>query len=346
MPIQEEDLCMLIQQDLADVAGRNYPATARTQTGFLSAITSDANTTGVEPTILDTGDGKGKRTALIEFIKPASTADVSTDPESVCEDGVERERYRFTRQITKYARSQNLKFTKEAMRTFCERPQEWRAKVINAELDAFFRVVNRISIGQYLAQVGDFYGGVSGPKSVQMLDGTHAITASDPNGEIEMIQDFQDIGWAGAPLVVGAGHLDTYTKMQDIGCCNAYGQDIGDTAKMAYYFDRDVDHVVGSANNFLAFVPGSVQFASWNQNKGDFGIRHAHFDETTMVDPWTGIELDLEVNYDRCTKEWIVQFGLFFDVFLLPLNMYKEEDDRFQVNGAVQYVATKATPGS
>ncbi len=346
MPILEADFCQTVQQDLADIAGRNYGAIQRTPTGFLSAALSDANTSGFpEPYMLDMNDGKGKKQVLIEMIQPSSISTIVTEPGDVCEPGTPKTKTQYLKSITKFAGTSNLTFTKAAMRRFCERPAEWRAKVILSEMDALFRKINQIAIGQYVAGVGGFYGGVAAAKEVQMLENTGAIRQSDPNGEVAIMQDFQDLGYTMQPILVGAGNLDTYTKLANIGCCNAYGQDIGDTAgSFAYYRDRDVDAVIGDDNNVLAFTPGAVQFVSWNENEGDFAMEHEHFAETTIVDPITGLTLDMEMNYDRCTKTWVILFFLNFDLFTLPLTMFPDLDERDGTNGTFHYVATQAEP--
>lgn len=343
MPIAEADLCQLIQQDLADIAGSNYPAIQRTPVGFLEAVTSELNTSNIpEPIIMDSNDGHGPKTALIEFIQPATTADINTVRQNVCDDGVSRPKLRYTKAITKFVSTSNLEFTKAELRKFCEAPSVYRARRIMAEMDAFFRVVNQIGIGQYLAGYGKFYGNVSGPKEIQLLDGSHSIWASDPNGEAALMEEFKKYGFTASPFIVGAGYLERYAALQKIGCCNRYGQQINETGDWNYFYDMDVDAVAASSNNAIAFVPGTVQFVSWNENEGEFAFKHAHFDETTIVDPITGIKLDMELNYDRCTKKWNILFFLNFDFFLLPLNMRKTGDDRVGMNGSFLYTTAKS----
>lgn len=347
MPINEEDLCQTIIQDLADITGDNYPLIQRSQTGLLDAARSEQNISGLrEPVIVDEDDGKGMKEAVIEFMQPASIEEVVTTRQDICDDGEEAVKLRFRRSITKFAGTKNLKFTKASMRRFCESPQAFRQKVILGEMDALFRKINRICIEQYIAGVGKFYGNVAGPKDVQMLDNTGAIRQIDPNGEVAIRQDFEMVGISQQPIVVGAGNLDSYVKLGEIGCCNAFGQDVSDTSHFSYYRDVDVHAVTGNQHRFLAFQPGAVQFASWNENEGDFRMEHFHFDETTVVDPVSGITLDFETNYDRCKKQWVLHFFLNFDLFLMPLNLYKTTHERYGWNGSLLYNATVATPES
>lgn len=346
MPINEEDLCQTIVQDLADITGDNYPLIQRSSTGLLDAATSERNMAGIaEPIIMDTNDGKGMKMAIIEHMQPASLDDVVTVRQDICDDGVRRPKLRFNRSITKFAGTQNLEFSKAEMRRFCERPQEYRQKVIMGEMDALFRKINRILIGQYIAGVGKFYGNVAGPKDVQMLDYTGPIRQVDPNGEVSIEQDFEHFSTMD-PFVVGYGNLDSAMKLAKIGCCNEFGQDIGQTGGFQYYRDVDVAAVTGAASRFLAFLPGAVQFVSWNENEGDFRMEHMHFSETTVVDPVTGLTLDMEMEYNHCKKKWVIHFFLNFDLFLMPLTLYKATHEKFGWNGALIYNATVATPES
>lgn len=348
MPTYESaELCQLVQQSLNDVAGDNSGEMLQHDTGFLDAVRSETNVNAVpEPIVTDTRDGKGPKMAELEFFQRATPDETQTDEESVCEDGKEVERLYVNRAITKFVRSDNLKFTKSQMRTFCESPAEYRARIIRLQTDAMVTRINRIGIAQAFAGMGGFYGNVSGPKDLYLLDETQSIRQSDPNGEIAMAQDFQNMGYTGKPIVVGAGNLDTYAKLSDIGCCNGFGQDIGATANMMYYRDMDVDRVAGTDNNVIAFYPGAIQFASWLANKGDFAVTHEHYEENTIILPGEDLEVDFEFNYDRCNKVYTLQMALHFDFFLLPLTMFKEGDDNEGVNGAVRYKALATTTGS
>lgn len=347
MAYEPEDLCQLVQQALIEVAGSNAGETRRHQTGFFDAVRSEMNVAASpEAVIMDSQDGKGPKLAQLEFWQRSTPNETYTDPESVCEDGEEVTRLYTTRAITKYVRSKTLKFTKSEMRKLCEAPPEVRARVIRLQTDAMMVRINRIGIAQYLAGRGGFYNGVSGPKNITVLDESGAIRQSDPNGQIELEQDFANMGYDAMPLLVGAGNWDVYARLAEIGCCNAYGQDIGETADYTYYRDTDVDRVAASDNNLIAFYPGAVQFVSWLENKGDFAMRHAHFDESTVVLPGEDLEVDFEMNYDRCDKVYTLNMGIHFDFFLWPANMYKADDDNFGVNGAVLYKALSSADES
>jgi hypothetical protein len=347
MAYEPEDLCQLIQQSLNEVAGENSGENNRHEVGLYDAVRSDLNTSAAsEPVIMDSGDGKGPKLAQLEFFQRATPDETHTDEESVCEGGKEVTRLYTTRAITKFVRSDNLRFKKADLRKFCEAPPEYINRVIRLQTDAMMVRINRIGIGQVLAGVGGFYGNVSGPKDLYMIDATQRNKTSDPNGEFDLATDFRNMGYTGKPILVGAGNLDRYAQLADIGCCNNLGQDISATAKMNYYRDLDVDRVAGTSNNAIAFYPGAVQFASWLANKGDFAMSHAHFDENTIYLPGDDLEVDFEMNYDRCEKEWVLQMNLHFDFFTWPLNQYKAGDDNEGVNGVVRYKVLEYTSES
>lgn len=342
MAIELEDFCNTMQQDLADLAGDNYGATRREATGLLSAATSPANKAGyTEPTFVDSGDGKLKQ-ALLEWIQPSAVSETLTSMQDICSAGTEEAKQRELRTLTGFASTPVKAFSNAELRKYCESPSEHRAMIANSLMSALFRKINQVCITQYLAGVGGFIGGVAAGKSVQMLDGSGAIVQADPNGEFTILEDFADLGASGRPLVVGAGFLSQYVRLQGIGCCNDYGQDIGQVGQFDFYRDRDVDVIAAGTNNILAFAPGSVQFVNWVQNKGEFRQVMPDWAESSIIDPVTGIEIDMEIRYDQCDKAWKMVFYSHFDLYTLPLTMFKVADERDGTNNALHYIATKS----
>lgn len=343
--IELEDFCNTIQQDLNDLAGSNYAALKREQTGFLSAVLSQQNRSGFSQEYgVDGGDGKQK-TVIIDWIQPASLADSSSvNNADICAAGTEVPTLRDTRALTAFSRSEVLMFTKAELRKLCKAPSEQRAMVVASRMNSVFRRINNTLITKYLAGVGGFYNGVAAGKDVELIDATHPIKAVNPNGEFDIMEDFQDVGAEGRPIMVGHGLLSRYVRLAGIGCCNDYGMDVGKSASSFDFFrDHFVDGIAGDPNQILAWAPGAVQMANYVENRGEFAVVHDHFAETSIVDPVTGLELDWQWRYDQCTRRWTMVFYSFYDLFMLPLTMFKDTDERDGVNYAFQYTATEAT---
>lgn len=345
MPYNPADLCQLVQQSLnatfTPVSGEN----ARHANGFLTAIQSPKNVNAVdEPLLLDSRDGKGPKTVELEYMRRATPDDTHTDNESFCEDGVEISKLYVPKQINKFVRSQNLKFSDDEMRKLCEGSDEFRARVFRLQIDAFLTRVNRIAIAEAIAGKGGLGAGAApAVTDRQMLEVDGTQTANNPMGEILIAQDYAKMGHNERPFMVGAGKLDTYARLADIGCCDQYGHDISETANVDYYYDLEVDKVAGTSDNIITFVPGAIQMATWLKNKGAFQWDHAHFTKDTIVLPdANGLEVDWNARYDECKDHWIVQMSLHFGVFPAPLDMYSTGDDNEGFNGVLMYKATAA----
>lgn len=346
MAIELEELCYTYVQTLADVAGQHYPANKRQQTGFIDSLLSVENKSmaQTEELGLDRGNGKDAQVAL-RYIKPATDDEMGDEEASVCEAGTETADTWDLVSLTKITSSPVMSFTKESMRKLCEGTEERKQAVIMSHMDGFFRAINKVAIGLYEANVGAFMDG-STSKTISLLnEDSGGRISADPFGETLIIEEFRDMGFSGKPLVVGAGHLSQYASLQKIGCCNQWGQQINlALANMLYYRDRDVDNIIGNPltsttdkNWIIAYAPGAIQLVSRPKNKGEFETIHPHSVETTVIDPITGLEIDMEMYYDRCDKEFKVAFNLNWDLWFLPLTMYKAGDDRYGTNNSLLF---------
>jgi len=345
MNIDVADFCATLQQDLADLAGNNYKAMAREATGFFDSLVSPDNRAGFSQELqLDGGDGKNKQ-VIVRYIQPGVYSEAGTSATNICtDDGEEVTETRTIEDITRFRRSPILTFTNAAMRDLCDAPSEYRAKVLATRMSALVRSINRDLIGLANAAAGTHLGGDALAKDVNLIQasGTGQISA-DYTGEVDLLEEMADLGVMN-PIVVGAGNLAKYARLQGIGCCNDYGQDLSQVGDFSFYRDRDVPSVIASANNFLAYAPGAVQLVTWNANKGEFAMNHDHFAHTTMIDPVTGIEFDFEMNYDRCDKVWKIGLSLNYDLFTLPVNMFKDADERDAINYLWLFNGTETAP--
>lgn len=340
--IELEDFCQTIQQDVADLAGSNYGALKREATGTLDAVMSPLNRSGFEQEYLtDGGDGKLKQ-ILTEWIQPQPAADMVTTRQDICTPTTMIEPLREVRTLTGFVSTKVISFPKSQMRKLCDGPAEYRAKIVAAHMSGLFRKLNQGINTKYMAQVGSFIGGVAGGKEVKLLDKTNTIWQVDPNGIASIMDDMNEVQIGGRPILSGNGNIKRYVDLAKIGCCNNYGQDTATVDDgFDFYFDRDVKAAAGNdPNAFLAWSPGAVQLATYAENRGEFAIVHEHFAESTIVDPVTGIEVDYEFRYDQCTHTWTLVFYLFYDLFLLPDEMFKNSDERDGVNYAFWYSGT------
>lgn len=350
MAIELAKLCNTVQQRLRVLAGSNYPALKREPTGMLDAVNSPQNRAGFEQRYLtDGGDGK-KKTVVIEWAQPVPVSTTVTTEQDVCAGGVEEPRFLDTVELTAYAGTRVMLFTEDELREYCEQPSEIQTMRIAQHMSGLLRKINQILIAKYAAGVGGFLNGEAPGEELELLhyDADGQTEVAKPDGEIELLEDMADMGVSGRPIVVGSGIISRYSRLANIGCCNDFGQNIQQlSAAYDFYRDRDVDIVMDGDENIIAFAPGAVQMATYNKFRGQFKkIVPELFAHTTIVDPVTGIEFDMLWKYDDCNFLWRLHIGLHFDLFQLPLTMFKDADERDGINYSFLYKGVRTSAAS
>jgi hypothetical protein len=336
--INLSEVCNTIQQDLANIVGENYGAAQRQKTGFLDALVSPENTTMTEQIQTDAGDGKIKQVS-VRYLSAGLASEVSQEPGDICEAGDEDSfKYELVKP-TLYAETK-ITFSTAEMRKWCDSPAADRARVIATKMNRLFVDINEQLIAAANTNVGTFYNGVAAGKQVPMLfAASGSMVQANPAGEVTVLEDMSDLGIVGTPIVVGAGKLSQYARYANIGCCNEYGQDIASLGALAFYRDQFLGAITGNADDFLAFAPGAVQMIQWNANRGEFAMNLGTIERTTIIDPITGIELDLVVKYIECDDKWTFTFSKWFDLFNIPTDVFGEDDPREGVNNLFKYRA-------
>jgi len=340
---QASDLCTLVQQDLNNIAGTNSATGRRTQVGFLDAILSERNTAGFEVIAVDNGDGKKKK-VKVRYMQPINDTDTSTTKANACTSELEVLPLEDEIECTSHLRMKNLKFSKASMRTFCESPSEYRGQVFANALNAYMIALNKKLIAQYVAKKGNFVDGTTTFKSIPLLNqGTGGVHSADFWGESLMAEEFIALEGSDMPIAVGAGVLSHYARLQEIGCCNQYGQQVDEFgSSFSFYRDKYVDAIAGEADSILAWNAGAFQLITSQENKGEFrDVANPHHQEFTIVDPFTGLELDVFLHYIECDQEWVMQFSTCYD--LIPIirdDSYPAGHELEDTNGGLMFKGT------
>lgn len=331
-----QGLCEKIQSSLVEIYGSNAPSLKRTQVGYLSALQSPQNLAGVTKIPIDPGNGK-KRQVRIKYIQRATEGDVQETDITDCSTEVEREPFETDVDITRFVRSPGLKFDENQMRKLCEADSAYMAGVINAEIDAVVKFLNKKLITIQGANFGKFNPNRSPNfKPVVLLTGKKQI----PNykGESDIIEEFENIDASSRPFVIGAGHLSHYARQVGIGCCNQDGINLAQAGNLDYYKDRYVESILGSGI-FIGLQPGMVQLMTWNKYVGPYAKENDVFSHGTLIDPVTGLQFDMKWHYNDCDDTYSVFFGLNYDMFFLPANAFKVGDELAGVNGSLKFQA-------
>jgi hypothetical protein len=99
------------------------------------------------------------------------------------------------------------------------------------------------------------------------------------------------------------------------------------------------------SQGFYALEPGAVQFLHTCKNKAEFAIKSETVQEGTIIDPISGLELDLKAVYSPCANNgdgsWNIAVSLNFDIFQVPSDAYATGDYLNGVNGLFRFKAVE-----
>jgi hypothetical protein len=334
-----EGLAGEIRESLVNYV-KQAPHLMRTPVGFLESLISSYNTTGVEK-IPVPKNGK-KRQILLRYMQRA-TEDVMRDTEGAsCDGETYTEPLEKSIDVTGYVETQWNELDDMEMRKLIENKSDWRDKTIMGSIDAFMRYLNKKLIAVQASKFGQF-----NPAQTPNELAVTLLKASDNGmnhqGELDILNAFEDIGFSGDPIVVGSGNLRDYSKLAKIGCCNAVtGVDNTQLGRMRYYNDRFVAGITGT-DHFIGMAPGYVQFVNWPRYKGEWqSIVNGVYMKTTIVDPITGLELDMHVRYDDCKGKWVWKLSMDYELVHLPDNAFNAYDELNGVNFTLDFVGQKA----
>lgn len=337
-------ICEKVQNTLIDLLGSNSPELKRTMTGYLSAVKSPQNMAGVTIAPPDQGNGKDRQ-ARITYLQRGCAADIVTTDSGLCTAEVFKSPLEKTVSITRYIATKWMGFNESDMRKLCEEDSSFRARVMNSEIDSLMVGLNKALIVLQNANFGKFSPFSNQPaystsKNVNLLN--LCGNGIDYSGESDIIEDFKLLDTTSKPILIGAGKLSKYVSMAKVGCCNDIGINTGLAGQFDFFHDRFVESIIG-ANGFIGLVPGYVQLLTWNRFVGDYKKESPSFAAGTVLDPITGITLDMEWKYDDCKYQYIMRFALYYELFFIPVDSFATCDDLSGVNFTLPYTAKNGT---
>jgi hypothetical protein len=331
-----QGLCAILQENINNAVEQLNPAT---KTGYLDALVSPLNTSGMKRIPLPNDDGKVRSIKLVGVARICDEDIVDVCPD-ICGDGPEPEPFEDTITLTHCISNNPLIFNDKNLRLICDWGNNqgyFQAQIIGV-LDRLTRRLNRNLLGLQNANFGNFNPAlIPNQHTVNLLMGT--MQAPMYFGLSEIQKDFSNIGFDGTPIIVGDGNIYHFTKMLQIGCCNENGLDLS-KAGGSYNFFRDpaVDALIGS-NHFIGLVPGMVQLLTGNDNKGDFAKNWTGIlERNTIIDPRTGIEWDFNLIYEPCTGIYKLTFGLHYEPYWLTDKAYNYCDELHGTNGTLHFI--------
>lgn len=331
-----EGLCEKVQESLNNT-NTDKPSLHRTQTGYLDAVQSGLNTAGVSKVPIDPGTGKKKTVRLTYIKRHADESELITTKKTDCSTEVEPAPFEEDVEISTYLGTPGIKFDRAQMRKLCAPDSSYMQEQISAHLNSYMVGLNKKLLALQALNFGNFLGGDTF-KSVVLLKGNNG--APNYKGESDIMEHFADLDWSGKPIVIGAGNLAQYVRQVGIGCCNTDGLNLAQAGNLSYFRDRFVEGIMGP-NAFVGLVPGMVQLLTYNEYVGDYAAENDVFSHGTIVDPKTGLKLDMRWHFNDCDDTFSLNIGLWYKLHFIPTDSYAAADELNGYNGSLKFVGVQ-----
>lgn len=161
-----------------------------------------------------------------------------------------------------------------------------------------------------------------------------AKAALNPAGRYQIERVFMDAGFTDKPFFLGNYEVDNWEKGIRDGGVNYLGQRIDKLPDSNLYYDALVDKTLGinDGGNIIAFDPQVIKFMTFSENAGLFRTNYSSpldlnklywnggesFINGSIYDPITKLVWDFDATYDICTKQWNMQYRIYWDIFQMP----------------------------
>ena len=162
-----EGLCQKLQATLNRTAGQNAPALKRDRTGYLEALLSQENRSGVEMIPVPT-NGK-KRLVQIDYYQRGTEDDVDLTGDTSCSADIEKEPLEAIVDVDKTISTKGLIFNEDEMRKLCEADDVWVSNVLMGQMNAINVALNKQLLTLQAANFGNFADGTT-EKTVKLFD--------------------------------------------------------------------------------------------------------------------------------------------------------------------------------
>ena len=347
MAITNDEFCLTVSKELTEAAKAGDLTSKRQPVGLLSALLDGSNTANLD---IQADYSKGGKTnkVLVKYLQPDAEADATDEETSLCDETGVSTTYDWAEvDADQFAASEVKKLSFTEMRALCETGSEFRVKLINNAINSVNRKINSQLITLFQAGAGGILNGSGALGTQYELLYRDALVQVNAEGWIDMMQDLNDVGIDGVPLIVGGGNLKKYVDFQGISCCNQVGVDPSQLTEAMPFYDNQIATVLSGAsytNTFFAFAPGAAAFVSRPKYVDQFRMTNDLFVFDTIVDPITGLEYDFELKFDDCTQNYKWRLSLKHGLFQLPLDMFKTTDARSEVNFNFSFRATEGSP--
>lgn len=332
-------VCPAIQQKLLNLISPNAPERLRTRIGYVPALISDYNKSGVNYEQANFGENGKYRKVKVRFTERTSTADVSTVYAQCLTTGITKEPEEVELNLTQYHKI-DMEFSEDEMRYLCEPDRDWVTDQIVNSFNALAAKINEDALTLQLANFGTYVGGA-------VSNTYNIITAGVPpvanTAEFtDLLIDYTDTERVGTPIIIGGSQMYKFNKMLGYGCCNDGGVDISRfSTDYLFYYDTQVEGVLG-ANEAAVLAPGAVQFLEWfaYPTGSPYFRNDNEIEQMTIIDPVTQLSYDMKLYYDRSCSKWFMRISKWWDLLFQPAAAINAGDVLVGTNGTLNAVLT------
>jgi hypothetical protein len=210
---------------------------------------------------------------------------------------------------------------------------------------------NRDLVTQMVNNFDPHPGSSAAAKNVTLLGraatGATATQAPIWDGWNDVMQDYDEAGLKGKPLVVGFGNFNRFNRTLGFACCNDAGVDQSKLPSEYKYFKDIIAPQVWGANNFAVLAPGVVQLITYNKYRGTFVEEGNKFaiQRGVIPDPTVpGLLWDVKLEFDTCEEVYNLKISLHYGLWNIPNDAFASNDRLYYggaITGAFRYNAVQ-----
>lgn len=350
--------CDAIRAEVTALAGDNAPFNLGRATGALDMLTDPSN--GNVDAVAVSAPNEKVTTLRILYDQRTKPCQVSTDPNTnVCSDTmIYQARKQAFVNIDKKITTPPRYFSNSDMVVLCKDMKQFMSDRLHNDLRAGRERLDEVILGELSARVGKLYAWdgsttASGSYTNLQLLSTQLSQGQDiplPANYENIVMNYQNMQFSGAPAVIGQGYFDKFVKLQKMSCCNSttpYGTAL-DGLGAAYYFDQAANQVLGN-NKIITLPYGIVHLLTFNKNV-NININTDLEAHTVITDPVNpALKWNLDFKWDCATEQWRYEYSIHWTLFnVIQTDSFGTDsgtpdcgDELFGANGIVGYQITR-----
>lgn len=329
--------CPNIQEPLNDQFGQIMPTMVEKQTGLLDFTVSDLNESGFTQ-LISPGQGRRRSVAVRYQPRRLETSVTNEGARLDCSAGPVYGETTSLYSIDPDTEGWQHQWSADQadLEERCEEDATYFARQLMNGMSAMRRKIATDAVTQVQAQVGAIPGG-----TLSSAGWASGVLTTLPVEDLTYAFDLMQSPFR--PWVFGLGNPSKYFAALDAGCCAVSNYDLGQYAANhpINFMKDDAVRVVMGETEYLATIPGAVQFLRYNQFEGDTRrIITANYRQDTVIDPVNGLMYDFRAKFD--CGVWSFGLALAGKFVVMPDDVFFAQDPLSGVNYVVEGIITRS----